>query len=251
MHRSQAYVLLQSPQAATAIKQRIESFGEGQQYTKKFTVNYTNPYNNPFKTLPKDGPMRNASGSRSGSGGYNSTSGVGIQQTNSNTSIYRGNRGGGYNNRSGPSGYGRGGFGQHPSPGFHGVSMGGFQGTPIGGLQQYGSFSNRGGVMGSIRAGPMAMRGARGGMGSNAMMGMPMGNMGIGPSMGTMGMGMPQMGMQGTHKFRFQLLCFRISIWTYRDKRGFKQGSRSVPDTVPQAPSQMLKSPTKLRLCRS
>lgn len=76
--------------------------------------------------------------------------------------------------------------------------MGGFQGSPMGGMQQYGGFQNRGGMMGVMRGGTMGMRGGRGGMGPNAMMGMPMGNMG----MGGMGMGMPQVGMQGMHGFQ-------------------------------------------------
>jgi len=61
--------------------------------------------------------------------------------------------------------------------------------------------------MGGVRAGPMGMRGGRGGMNPNPMMGMPMTGMNVGGmagamgGMGGMGMGMPQMGagmgMQG------------------------------------------------------
>lgn len=199
--KGQAYVLLKSPQAATAVKQRIESFGEGQQYSKKFSVNYTNPFTNPFKTLPKDGPMRNANNNRSGSGGYGNAGGMGNQQAGfGNSGGYRGNRGGGYNNRGGGmTSYNRGGFQQPVTGGFQGSPMGGFQGSPMGGMQQYGGFQNRGGMMGVMRGGAMGMRGGRGGMGPNAMMGMPMGNMG----MSGMGMGMPQVGMQGQYNPAF------------------------------------------------
>lgn len=194
-------MLFKSPQAATATKQRIESFGEGQYSTKKFTVSYTNPYTNPFKTLPKDGPMRNipANNNRSNSGAYGG-SGTG-QNTSYNS--YRGNRGGGYNNRGGGmnnmSGFNRGGFQQPMASGFQGSSMGGYQSTPMGGMQSYGGFQGRGGMAGGMRGGAMGMRGGRG-MNSNPMMAMPVGGMGMG-GMGAMGMNMPQMGggmgMQG------------------------------------------------------
>ncbi|KAG7008851.1 RNA-dependent RNA polymerase 1 [Physcia stellaris] len=193
--KGQAYVLFKSPQAATAAKQKIESFGEGQQYTKKFTVSYTNPFTNPFRTLPKDGPMRSSNNDR--------TSGF--------RGGYRGNRGGGYNNRGGgmggTTGYNRGGFQQPMTGGFQSTPMNAFQG--LGGAQPYGGFQNRGGMMGGMRGGSVGMRGARGGMGANAMMAMPMGGMGMGNmgnQMGGLGMGMPQMGvgtgMQGMQSFQ-------------------------------------------------
>lgn len=214
----QAYVLFKSPQAATATKQKVESFGEGQQYTKKFTVSYTSPYTNPFRTLPKDGPMRNSNppnNNRSTPGGFGGAAGMSnlsSQQAgfnmNNASSGYRGGRGGGYNSRGGgmnsmPN-YNRGGFQQPMAGGFQGAQMGGFQGTPMGAMQSYGGYPNRGGMMGGMRGGAMNMRGGRGGISSNGMMGMPMGNMamgGMGAQMGGMGMGMPQMGaamgMQG------------------------------------------------------
>lgn len=101
---------------------------------------------------------------------------------------------------NGTSGYNRGGF-QQPMPGaFQGSPVTGFQG--MGGAQPYGSFQNRGGMMGGMRGGSVGMRGGRGGMGANGMMTMPMGGMGMGnmgTQMGGLGMGMPQMGaaMQG------------------------------------------------------
>jgi len=195
----QAYVLFETPQAATAAKHKIESFGEGQQYTKKFTVGYTNPFTNPFRTLPKDGPMRNSGPSnnnRSTSTGYGGTGAAGMngasQSGFSNSGGYRGGRGGGYNNRGGGtnnmSGYNRGGF-QEPMPSFQ-APMGGFPTNPMGNMGSYGGFQNRGGMMGGMRGGAMGMRGGRGGM-----MGMPMSGMGMG-AMG-MGMNMPQIGGMG------------------------------------------------------
>lgn len=123
---------------------------------------------------------------------------VGYNMNHSNN--YRGNRGGGYNNRGGVnnmSGYNRGGFQQPIGGGFPGNTMGGFQGAPMGTLSSYGGFQNRGGMMGGMRGGSMGMRGGRGGMNPNAMMSMSMGGMGmagVGPQMNGMGMAMPQMG---------------------------------------------------------
>ncbi|MCJ1393871.1 hypothetical protein MMC18_006747 [Xylographa bjoerkii] len=211
--KGQAYVLFKSPQAATAAKHKIESFGEGQKYRQKFTVSYTNPYTNPFKTLPKDGPLRNGNqGNRSSSGGYSNSSGIGAtpsqQSSYSANSGYRGR--GGYNNRGGMSnigGYNRGGFQQAMPGGYQTPPMNGFQAPPMGGMPSYGGFQNRGGMMGGMRGNPMGMRGGRGTMNPNGMMGMPMGGMNMGGiqgpmgGMGGMGMTMPQMGagmgMQG------------------------------------------------------
>lgn len=138
---------------------------------------------------------------------------VGFNMNNSSGG-YRGSRGGGYNNRGGgmnnmPN-YNRGGFQQPMTGSFQGAQMGGFQGAPMGGMQSYGGYPNRGGMMGGMRGGAMNLRGGRGGMSPNGMMGMPMGNMGmggIGAQMG-MGMGMPQMGaamgmqgMQASHNY--------------------------------------------------
>lgn len=224
----QAYIVFKSPQAATAAKHKIQSFGEGQQYTKKFTVSFTNPFTNPFRTLPKDGPMRNNNNqinNRSTSGGYGAPASISApppQQMNysmnNSNGGFRGGRGG-FNNRGAMNnmpGYNRGGFQGPMVTGFQSAPMGGFQGAPMGGMQQYGGFQpNRAGMMGGMRGGgPMGMRGGRGGISPNGMMGMPMGGMGMagmggmgGPmgGMGGMGMGMPQMGgamgMQGMQGF--------------------------------------------------
>ncbi|KAL8688202.1 MAG: hypothetical protein Q9224_004944 [Gallowayella concinna] len=189
--KGQAYVLFKSPQAATAAKQKIESFGDGQQYSKKFTVSYTNPFTNPFRTLPKDGPMRNNnSNSNRGGQGFTGSGSVPAQQSYNS---YRGNRGGGYSSRGGMNGmpsYNRGGFQQPMNGGYQGSTMGGYQGMAA--VQPYGGFQNRGGMMNSMRGSSIGMRGGRGGMGASGMMVMPMGGMMGG--MGGMGMGMPQMG---------------------------------------------------------
>lgn len=221
----QAYILFKSPQAATATKQKVESFGQGQQYTKKFSVSYTNPFTNPFRTLPKDGPMRNSNAANNRSApGYSAQGPMGSQQMGYNPSnAYRNNRGG-YNPRGGinsTSNYNRGGFQQPMNGGFQGGTPGGFQGNPMSGMQPYGAFQNRGGMMGGIRGGTMGMRGGRGGMGSNGMMGLPMGGMGMGMGMGNqmggMGMGMPQMGagmgMQGTQKLSLSLLVHWLPLF--------------------------------------
>lgn len=202
----QAYVLFKSPQAATAAKHKIESFSEGQKYRQKFTVSYTNPYTNPFKTLPKDGPMRNGNQSnRSSSGGFGGSQGIGAPSVQQSGYVpnggYRGR--GGFNSRGGISsvgGYNRGGYQQPITGGFQTPQMNGFQGPAMGGMSSYGGFQNRGSMMGGARGGPMGMRGGRGGMSPNPMMGMPMTGMNMGGmpgamgGMGGMGMGMSQMG---------------------------------------------------------
>ena len=190
---SQAYILFKSMQAATAMKQRIETFGGSQQYEKKFAVAFSNPYTNPFKTIPKDGPMRNNTSTtniRPNSASVQSYTGGG----------YRGGRGGGFNNRggamSGMPNYNRGGF-QQPMAGFQGAGVGGF--SSMGGMPPIGGFqARRGMVGGGMRGGGMGMRGGRGGM-----MGLPV-NMGMG-SMG-MGMGMPQMGGMGMQSMSHSVL---------------------------------------------
>lgn len=215
--KGQAYVLFKTPQAATAAKHKIESFSEGQQYTKRFTVSYTNPYTNPFRTLPKDGPARNnapTNNHRSTPGSYGNVGagapgGTSQSFNNNGSGGYRGNRGGGYNNRGGGinmSGYNRAGFQQSVTGSFQGPGMGGFQSSPMGGMQSYGGFQNRGGMMGGMRGGPMGMRGGRGVMNPSGMMGMPMTGMAMG-AMGGMGMSMPQMnggmGMQAHYNPAF------------------------------------------------
>ena len=193
----QAYASFTSPQAATAVKRKVESLGDGgDKYKQKFSVSFSNPFLNPFKTLPKDGNRKDGTNRN-----YNNSP----NQSSYNSGGYRGGRGGGYNNRGSVGYNNRGGFQQPQQPPMtSGYPTGGFQaGAP---MPSYGgSFSNRGGPMsggGGMRGGPMGMRGGRGGGAINSgMMPMPMG-MG-GPMPGPMPMGMPQMngamGMQGRH----------------------------------------------------
>ena len=139
---------------------------------------------------------------------------VASQQSNYNLNNgYRGR--GGYNNRGGMSnvgGYNRGGFQQAMPGGYQSPSMNGFQAPPMGGMPSYGGFQNRGAMIGGMRGNPMGMRGGRGGMNPNGIMGMSMGGMNMssmqGPisTMGGMGMNMPPMGagmgMQGMQGMR-------------------------------------------------
>ena len=256
---SQAYVLFKTPQAATAAKHKIESFGEGQQYTKKFTVSYTNPYTNPFRTLPKDGPARNnapTNNNRSTPGSYGNPgaggTGSSSQSFNNGSGGYRGHRGGGYNNRGGGmnnmSGYNRGGFQQPVTGSFQGSGMGGFQASPMGGMQSYGGFQNRGGMMGGMRGGPMGMRGGRGGMSPGGMMGMPMTGMGMG-AMGGIGMSMPQMnggmGMQGMQGSYFH--PYMNSVGLYGSSASpVGQSSPSIPKAMHYLPSASTSLPRPL-----
>lgn len=140
-----------------------------------------------------------------GAGGMNNVPPTPIGfNMNSSGGGYRGNRGGGYNNRSGGmngmSNYNRGGFQQQMTGGFQGNAMNGFQGPPMGAMPSYGGFQNRGGMMGGMRGGQMGMRGGRGAMNPNGMMGMPMNGMGMGgmgAQMNGIGMSMSQMGAMG------------------------------------------------------
>lgn len=199
----EAFVELASPQAATALKHRIDSFGAGQQYVKKHTCIYVRPDYNPFKTSPKDAPQRNKVPT---AGAYNN--GPGFQSGG-----FRGGRGGfnrgGMNNmNSGMNmgGMGRGGFNNpqmNMMGGFNAGAMGGnFNNNMMGGFNNgMGGFNNRGGMMGgNMRGGFQNNRGRGGGnMMMMPNMGMGMGNMpnmnnmnnmgGMG-GMGAMGMGM-------------------------------------------------------------
>ena len=197
---SQAYVLLKSPQAATAIKQRIESFGEDQQYAKAFTAAFTNPYTNLFKAPPRDGPMRNNGASNTGRNFSGNTSGSGMSQSGgaygNSSGGFRGGRGG-FNNRGGgmnnSTGFNRGGFNQSGFSGFQGSGMGGFGNNSMGNMGPYSGFQNRGG-MGGMRGQGMGGRGGRGNMMGAQFNGMGFGAMGMG-----MNMMAPNMGMPGKH----------------------------------------------------
>ncbi len=220
---SQAYVEFVSPQAATAVKRKVEALGEDQQAAKKHPVSFTSASSNPYKTLPKDAPVRGRDGPRqdhrASPSGHSSPGWVGNSPGPSapgggsgGMNTYRGGRGG-FGNR-GPRGGNMGGFqnrnfsgpmGGAPPVGFQ-PQMGGFQGAMMGGMAPFVGFPNRGNMMGGMRGVPPGPRGGRGGMVPNGMMGgMP--NMGGGPGMmggmpGPMGaMNMGPMGVQGTHGF--------------------------------------------------
>ena len=73
---SQAYIEFSSPQAATAVKRKIETFSEGQPTARKHLVSFASPATNPYRTLPKDAPARqNVTGhqNRSTSGSFGGT----------------------------------------------------------------------------------------------------------------------------------------------------------------------------------
>lgn len=233
--KGQAFVEFNSPQAATAVKRKIESHGDGQPHAKKYTVTYTSAASNPYRTLPKDTLVRGKDSqrtheNRSASGTFNNSGGITGAATQATMSMpnssYRAGRGG-YNrtlpmnhmqgiqhrNFSGPMGGGL-------PAGFPGQQMAGYANAQMGGLAQFGGFQNRGAMMGGMRGGPMVNRGGRGAMGPAGMMGgMPsmggiggMGGMGgmsgmMGAMPGQMGgmagaMGMGPMTMQGQGGFQ-------------------------------------------------
>jgi hypothetical protein len=190
--KGQVYLLFQSPQAATAVKHKIESITDVSNQARKFGVVFTNATANPFKTMPKDAPVRNKE-DRSSRGAYSSN-------TYSDRGSFRGRgRGydrGGYNrNFSGPSG----------GSGYNNNAYG----NNMGMVNNFG-FNNRGGMMGNnMRGGNMAMRGGRGGNMNNMLpMGGPMGmpNMAMNPMMAA------GMGMQGMMQVP-SVLRVRLTSW--------------------------------------
>lgn len=215
--KGQVFVEMSSPQAATALKHTLESFGQGQQHVKKPSAVFHPAHINPYRTLPKDVPGRKESGrqdNRSNSGNFSSNNqggGQGGMQQNSFNNqggSFRGGRGGNFQNRNGAGGIGgqMGGFqnrnfsspvgsmgvGGYGAPG----PMGGFGASPMGGMNQFGNFGRGGNMMGGMRGGMPQNRGGRGGMGG-MMGGMGMGGMSMGmPGMPMGGMG-ANMGMMG------------------------------------------------------
>lgn len=188
---SGAYIEFTTLQAATAVKQKIEQFSEGQPAARKHIVAFASPTTNPYKTTPKDNR-----GSQNGSvtGGGNS----------SGYDSGRGGRGGynngGFRGRGGMGG--RGGmnnqnmnrnFGGPPAMngmagGFQGPMAGGFAGA-MGGMAGFNNFAQNG-MMGMGGMGGMRGGGNRGGFNNfnrGGMMGM--GGMSMGGNMA-----MPMMG---------------------------------------------------------
>ncbi|GAB7353505.1 hypothetical protein MBLNU459_g3952t1 [Dothideomycetes sp. NU459] len=215
--KGEAFLELASPQAATALKRRIDSFGaEQQSYVKKHTVIYARPDYNPFKTSPKDAPQRNKAaaagaynsgpgfsqggavgGFRGGRGGYNNRGGMNNMNNGMGGAGVGGVNRGGYNSQQmGMMGGGAGAFNSGMATNFNNNNNN-MMGNNFGGGMG-GGFNNRGGMMGGMRGGFQNNRG-RGGMMGN--MGMPNMNMGMGMGMGNMGnmgaMGMGGMGAMG------------------------------------------------------
>lgn len=200
--KGQCFVELSSPQAATALKRTIESFGQGQQYAKKHGASYHAPHINPYRTLPKDVPNRkdgNRSDNRSASGSFPGNSNMNMGSSPGGG--FRGGRGGFNRGGMNSMGYNRGGFnspmgggGMGPTGGYN--PMGGFGGNPMAmNNMGFNSNFNRGGMMGGMRGG-MGGRG-RGGMNTGMNTGMNPGMMGgMGP-MGGMGMNPGMMGGMG------------------------------------------------------
>ncbi|KAL7790762.1 hypothetical protein V8C37DRAFT_174384 [Trichoderma ceciliae] len=196
--KGQAYVELQTRQAATAAKRYIDSVSADsvQPGQKKITTSYWNPGVNPFRTLPKDAPARvkeqpraAPSGSyndRGNYGGFRGRGGMGGNRGGMNPNFNRNYNGGmGYNSNNMGGG-------------------GGYNG-PMGGVASGGGthyiFSGRSSPGGNMRGVQTIIRGrggGGGGGGGGGMMGMnPMGGMGMGMP-GNMGMGMMGNGMPGT-----------------------------------------------------
>jgi hypothetical protein len=193
---SQVFALLNSPQAATALKHQIENLFRDQAHTKKPTAIFNPPHVNPFKTLPKDVPARDKGrNDRATSGNYGNQGGF--------------NNRGGYNNNRGN--FNRGGMGYQnnrnfsPAGGNMGGNMGGYGaqapmgnfGNPMGGMNNFGGGFNRGGMMGGNMRGGMGNRGRGGNMGMSPMGGNPMGGMNMPMGGNMMGMGANMMGMGG------------------------------------------------------
>lgn len=215
---SVAFVEFTSPQAAAAVKAKVEAGSNQPTYMgKRHSVSYTNPNTNPFRTLPKDAPQRDRP--REFAGGRGSNDRVGGHAPGPIGSVasgpmggpppvggmamgsgFRGGRGGFNNPRGGmgaPFMAGRGNFTGpvsqgSPQPGFQ-TPMGGNFGGPNMPMQQFGAggfqagnFQGRGGM--GMRGGPN-MRGR--GMGPNPMMPGAMGGMGAAMGMGGNMGGMP------------------------------------------------------------
>ncbi|KAK4985966.1 hypothetical protein LTR66_003182 [Elasticomyces elasticus] len=205
--KGEAFIELSSPQAATALKHQIESFGVGQQYAKKHAAIYTRPEFNPYKTHPKDAPPRAKDSTwkdtRNNAVGYNANNSMAMASagnTNANGNFRGGGRGG-FNNRGGVNS-------NNNNMAFNQNQMRNFPGQQMGMQQGYGGgafptgpmgFNRGGGMMGGMMNGvnPMmgGMGGMRGGMPNRGRGGM-MGNMMMTPN-GMMGAGMGGMGMGG------------------------------------------------------
>lgn len=184
----QAFVEFSSIPASAATKHKIEEVAASGPSTKNFVVSYTQVQGNPFRTLPKDNLTRKDDRSRMpGAAGYNMPPNMNYGMNNPGG--YRGNRGGGFNNRGMP------GMTGYQNRQYSPQMPGGYPATaqPYPNMAAVPPFNPRGAMMGmNMRGGPTGMRG-RGGMPQSPMMPVP-GMSPMGPMPGVnMGMGMPGM----------------------------------------------------------
>jgi len=217
---SEVFIELETAQAATALKRKIESV-TATQPARKHTIIYTNPAYNPFKTYPKDAPARNREPYKERQQGQY------VQPYNQNN--FRGRGGFNANNR-GNMHMNRGGFNNSFNSQQTGA-MGGYGGmNNMMGINHGGSYGNQmgfnrggGGMMGN-RGGFQGNRG-RGGMMGNMNMGMMpnmMGNMGMGMGMGmSMGGGI---GMNGKYLLIASLSNEAKVLYADSTITGFAQG---------------------------
>ncbi|KAF2757503.1 hypothetical protein EJ05DRAFT_476756 [Pseudovirgaria hyperparasitica] len=193
--KGQVYVEMQTAQAATALKHKIESFGDGQQHVRKPIVTFNPPHINPYKTLPKDVPNRKDY-KQDSRGGGNFGAGRGGFQNRGGFNNNRGNMNNNFQSRNFTPPMGMNQNFNNPMSFNNNMGAGNFggnfnRGGMMGGGMRGGMQNNRGrGGMSGMTMG--AGMNNMGGMGMNAMNmgGMPMGG-GIGNNMmGGMGMGM-------------------------------------------------------------
>ncbi|KAL9084707.1 MAG: hypothetical protein Q9165_007955 [Trypethelium subeluteriae] len=146
--KGEVYVELESSQAATALKRKIDSFSESS--TKKYGGYYASPNSNPYRTLPKDAPNRKDFNKNQGTGNQGSQGG----------NYSRGN----FNNRGGFSNRGGGGMGGNYNQGGRNFN------NPMGGMN--GGFGSSGGNMGfNPQMGMQGMGGNFGGFNRGGGMG--------------------------------------------------------------------------------
>lgn len=198
--KGQVYVLLRTPQAATALKHQIDQLFKDQAHTKKPSAIFNPPQHNPFKTLPKDVPQRDKGrNDRATSGTYNNQSGGTFNKFNNNRGNFNNHRGGnmGFQNNRNFSGSAGGNMGGNNMGGYGAQAPMNNFGNPMGGMNNFGGGFNRGGMMGNNMRGGMNNRGRGGNMGMNNMGGNPMGGMNMPMGGNMMGMGGNMMGMGG------------------------------------------------------
>ena len=163
---SQVHVEFQSPQATSAFKHLLESEenpNSAKPASKKHTISYTTAGQNPFKTLPKDGPGRQAAASSAANTTPGAMRGV------ANSSPYE--RQAGF--QRGRGGFrGRGNFNQGNTGGYNNNMGGGFNRGGMGmGRGGFGNRGGRGGFNGNMNGGGMmGMPNMMGGMGGMPMM---------------------------------------------------------------------------------